>query len=287
MRRIPFLLSSNEMSILQRRISLLATSKTALESLFPLFFEERIVGYVQPSSVPVLKENCGGIFHFDDDKKRIRFQDYFGKLSFEDKTSCLNSAGKQMFGKGCLKNWRGENFPILTRYKEPPICLIDRGMVAFLGLKAYGIHINGFLINPITGVISQMYVAKRSSKKATWAGMLDHLVSGGLPYGVSLQENVVKECAEEASIPEELARKARPARAVSYYQLDERNNLKRDVLFCYDLQLPEDFHPVPQDGEVESFERQPIEWVLEKLISESGDEYKPNCYLVLVDFFIR
>ena len=36
--------------------------------------------------------------------------------------------------------------------------------------------------------------------------MLDHIVAGGLPYGITHMDNVIKECEEEASIPEDLAR---------------------------------------------------------------------------------
>lgn len=36
------------------------------------------------------------------------------------------------------------------------------------------------------------------------------------PHGISCIDNVVKECEEEASIPQELARRARAVGAVSY-----------------------------------------------------------------------
>ena len=66
-------------------------------------------------------------------------------------------------------------------------------------------------------------------------------------HGLSCQENVVKECGEEASIPPELAAKAIPTGVVSY-TADQPEGCKRDVLFCYDLELPEDFEPKPQVG---------------------------------------
>jgi hypothetical protein len=60
---------------------------------------------------------------------------------------------------------------------------------------------------------------------------------------------VVKECGEEAGIPEHLARQARPVGYVSYASM-QPEGLKPDVLFCYDIELPRDFVPRPQDGEV-------------------------------------
>jgi hypothetical protein len=60
---------------------------------------------------------------------------------------------------------------------------------------------------------------------------------------------VVKECGEEAGIPEHLARQARPVGYVSYASM-QPEGLKPDVLFTYDIKLPEVFVPQPQDGEV-------------------------------------
>ena len=47
--------------------------------------------------------------------------------------------------------------------------------------------------------------------------------------------------------------------------------VKRDVLFCYDLELEEAFVPKPVDGEVESLELLPIEKVCKSLHSNQGD----------------
>jgi hypothetical protein len=69
------------------------------------------------------------------------------------------------------------------------------------------------------------------------------------PYGLSCAENVAKECWEEAGVPQELAAAAVPVGFVSYVSMSDEG-LKPDVLFCYDLQLPANFVPQPQDGEV-------------------------------------
>lgn len=67
------------------------------------------------------------------------------------------------------------------------------------------------------------------------------------PHGLSPLDNVLKECAEEAGIPRELAVTARPVGAVSYLTI-AANGYKPDVLFCYDIELPPDFVPTPQVG---------------------------------------
>lgn len=60
---------------------------------------------------------------------------------------------------------------------------------------------------------------------------------------------------------------------------------KRDVLFCYDLKLPEDFVPKNQDGEVESFRLISVPHVA-NVIKET-QFFKTNCSLVIIDFLFR
>ena len=82
--------------------------------------------------------------------------------------------------------------------------VVERAAAALLGIKCYGVHMNGY----VRGGDGQksLWVARRSPSKATFPGMLDHLVAGGQPYGIGCADNLVKECWEEACIPERLAR---------------------------------------------------------------------------------
>jgi len=57
------------------------------------------------------------------------------------------------------------------------------------------------------------------------------------------------------------------------------------VLFCYDLELPEDFVPKNQDGEVESFKLIPVAQVASVIKKTSF--FKANCSLVIIDFLFR
>ena len=41
------------------------------------------------------------------------------------------------------------------------------------------------------------------------------------------------------------------------------------------------------DGEVESFELQSIDWVVDKIVEGGSKGYKPNCNLVIIDFLVR
>jgi hypothetical protein len=98
-----------------------------------------------------------------------------------------------------------------------------------------------------------------------------------------------KEAYEEAGIPEHIAKQAICAGAVSHTASFSYKSgtagLKRDVLFVFDLELPEDFVPSAVDGEVDKFELVEIGDVME--IVCNTDSYKDNCNLVLIDFFLR
>jgi hypothetical protein len=100
-------------------------------------------------------------------------------------------------------------------------------------------------------------------------------------------ENVIKEAMEEASIPEQIAEEAKSVGAVCYTDVDEFGRLKRDILFCFDLELPKDFIPRPSDGEVQSFQLQDVDWVIEKIVSGGPDGFKSNINITLLDFLIR
>jgi hypothetical protein len=175
---------------------------------------------------------------------------------------------------------------------------VERAAYPWFGTKGYGVHVNGFVTtaskvspdnNNVHDVFPSLWVARRSLTKQTWPGMLDCLAAGAQPQGLTPIANVLKECGEEASIPEVLAAQAAPSGAVSYTSLDEQGNLKRDVLFCFDLRLPHDFEPKPRDGEVDSFQLHDVDWCLDRIIkgAASGDAFKPNVNLVILDFLVR
>ena len=70
------------------------------------------------------------------------------------------------------------------------------------------------------------------------------------------------------------------------YAMERPEGLRRDLLLCYDLELPAGFLAArPADGEVARFELWPIERVLATV--RSGDAFKFNVNLVLIDLFLR
>ena len=130
----------------------------------------------------------------------------------------------------------------------------------------------------------KMWVARRSLSKPTGPGKLDQMVAGGQPADIGLYDNMLKECGEEAGIPLDIARHVRAVGAITH-ALETDVGFRPDVIFNFDLELPEDFSPVNTDGEVDAFYLWPIKQVMEKV--RDSDEFKFNCALVIIDFLVR
>lgn len=200
---------------------------------------------------------------------------------FESRTAALREVLRALYEAGEIPKWRGEDYGIVRRWGARPLFKMERGAVPLFGLLAFGIHVNGYVEGPEG---PRLWVATRSRHKAVAPGKLDHLIAGGQPYGLGLMENLVKEAAEEASVPAELARRARPAGALRY--LCERSEgLRNDLVFSFDLALPADFVPRPNDDEVEAFALWQMQDVLARL--RETDDFKFNVALVNLDFAVR
>jgi len=180
-----------------------------------------------------------------------------------------------------LYRWRGEAFDVRAEPGGPVLSQIDRGALPSFGIMAEGVHVNG-LVRRADGL--HVWVAKRAADKALDPGKLDHIVAGGMPSGLTPRETLIKEAEEEAAIPPELAAQAVPVGRIAY-AMQRKEGLRRDVLHCYDLDLPADFIPRASDGEVESFSLWPIELVLRSV--RDTDDFKFNVNLVLIDLFRR
>jgi 8-oxo-dGTP pyrophosphatase MutT (NUDIX family) len=201
--------------------------------------------------------------------------------TFEERTAAVEVILRRVAKTGIMSPWRDEPYAVTAAFGAPGLFAMERAAVALFGIRAYGVHLNGYVRQK--GSLS-LWIGRRSRDKHTYPGMLDNMVAGGLPYGLTARECLVKECAEEAGIPEEWAAGAVPVGAITYCA-GTTEGLRPDVLFCYDLELPEDFTPACQDGEIESFTLMPVDEVA--AIVRDTEEFKFNCNLVIIDFLVR
>jgi 8-oxo-dGTP pyrophosphatase MutT (NUDIX family) len=197
-----------------------------------------------------------------------------------------------------LGGWRNEAFSVRESFHSPPFLIVERAAAVLFGVPAYGVFVNGYTCEEQDHQNrrpTHVWVGRRSPTKQTWPGRLDSLAAGGLGAGVLPRQAILNECAEEAGIDASyLEERIKAVSAVSYTGFnDDMWGLKRDVLFCFDLELPQDFEPVPVDGEMESFEKIPINRLMELLAEpirnedDSDNLWKPNVGVVLIDFLVR
>jgi 8-oxo-dGTP pyrophosphatase MutT (NUDIX family) len=199
---------------------------------------------------------------------------------FDARTGAFMALSADLERRGLLSHLHGERYPVLTDAGEPRM-LIDRAVAPYFGIRAFGQHVNGF-VRRADGLY--LWIARRSRSRRVEPGKLDHIVAGGLPWGIDLADNLRKECWEEASLPADVADRARAVGIVSYCR-DSEPGLKPDTIYCYDLELPEHITPRCNDDEVESFRLLPAAEVM--AIVDTTDDFKLNCNLVIIDFLIR
>ncbi|MGQ0676794.1 MAG: DUF4743 domain-containing protein [Rhodospirillales bacterium] len=199
------------------------------------------------------------------------------------RSRAVDAVLRRLAAEGVVKGWRDERYPVHALSGGRKLMAMERAAVPHLGVRAHGVHMNGFVLK--RGGI-HMWVARRSRTKETYPGMLDNMVAGGQPVGISFKENLIKECGEEASIPRRLAARAIPAGAISYaYENEAEGGLRPDIQYCYDLELPGDFVPCNSDGEIERFMLWPIAKVA-RIVRDTA-RFKFNCNLCIIDFLVR
>ena len=180
-----------------------------------------------------------------------------------------------------LYRFRDELFDVRAKPDGPVLAQIDRGAIPSFGIAAAGVHLNGLVSRP-DGL--HLWIARRGQDRPLDPGKLDNIVAGGIPAGLSPAQTLLKEAAEEAAIPQELASRAVPVGAIGYV-MERSEGLRRDWLYCYDLVLQADFTPAAADGEVEAFELWPLRRVVDAV--RESDVFKFNVNLVLLDLFVR
>jgi 8-oxo-dGTP pyrophosphatase MutT (NUDIX family) len=180
-----------------------------------------------------------------------------------------------------IPKWRNETFDVAVHWGAPPVFRLDRGAVPFFGTRAYGVHLNGYHRQ---GDVLYLWVGRRSADKRVAPNKLDNLVAGGVGNGHGLEETLLKEGEEEASLPSHITKRALPVGAVSY-RMETELGIRDDVLFIYDLELPADFVPQNRDGEIVDFELTPASAVLDRI--RETDDFKFNVNLVILDFALR
>jgi len=200
---------------------------------------------------------------------------------FETRSAALGHVVRQLADDGIVTGWRDELYPACAAFDAPALFAIERAASARFGLRSFGVHLMGYVRS---GEDIDLWVGRRSADKATGPGMKDAFVGGGIAHGADPRQVMIKEAWEEAGVPAALAEQARDVGDVRFaYQSDQGIDFGLD--YQYELELPADFEPVNQDGEVAAFYRWSAGDVLAQI--EAAGDYFYDANLAFIAFFLR
>ncbi|KAF2838878.1 thiamine pyrophosphokinase-related protein-like protein [Patellaria atrata CBS 101060] len=249
--------------------------------------EPATLGYLLPSVAQVFK----GLesWDLDEDDRVLTLTAGHDVETRSAAVAATTAAMRQVGHFKVLQGWRDELYPVFGKGGKH-LFDVERSAACLFGVITYGVHMTAYVRSKEDGKI-KIWVPRRATNKQTYPGMLDNTVGGGLASGEQPFEALVRECAEEASIPEDLVRERATAVAgVTYFYIrdhragGESGMMQPECQYVYDLELPEDFKLKPSDDEVQEFNLLTVE---ETQAAMSRAEFKPNCALVLLDFFVR
>ncbi|CAG8591094.1 2795_t:CDS:2, partial [Acaulospora colombiana] len=192
----------------------------------PLVLDKFKLGLLPPSTVQALRvynEEREGPRPFVIEKDFVTFSPHV--KSFEQRTEVVRlvvDTWRKEKTFPALEGWRDELYPVYGDPSGPSnmAFVMERSATPLFGVLSFGVHLTGF-VKTKEGEY-RFWIAKRSSTKPTWPGCLDNTVAGGIPYNSSVSGTIIKEAMEEANLPEEVAKEAIPAGAITYFTVNER-----------------------------------------------------------------
>src|SRR5580700_11131705 len=141
-------------------------------------------------------------------------------------SAAVDEVVEALLAENKLPKWRNETFDVAPRWGEPPVFRLDRGAVPFFGVRAYGVHLNGYRRDD-RGL--HLWIGRRAPNKQIAPDKLDNLVAGGIGNGHGIAATLLKEAEEEAGLSPALAKNAAPVGAISY-RMETLLGIRDDVL---------------------------------------------------------
>lgn len=240
----------------------------------PFFVDGIEVGSVAVEHLPLLATE-DGLLDVQPDRVAWRGQG-------ADSTAAFDALHRRLRAGGHILAWREEPYAIVDPATLRVLARIERAASRFWGTLTFGAHATGYVVGP-DGRPEQLWIAQRSFTKATDPGLYDNLVGGGVPYGQSPEEALVREAWEEAGLQPAQLGAVMPG-SVLLLQRDIPEGLQHEWLYSYDLPLRAGVTPKNQDGEVAGFTLLPV---AQALALASGSLMTVDAALVTLDFLQR
>ncbi len=244
------------------------------ERFRPFRLGDRRIGFIRHDNAERLAD-FPDIFAVTADAVRLVARGGFDELS-----AAIDRVVERLVADGLVAKWRNEFFAVAPGWDEAPLFKLDRGAISFFGVRASGVHLNGYRRD---GAV-KLWIGRRAADKKVDPDKLDNLVAGGIGYPYGIADTLVKEAEEEAGMAPALAARAVPRGFVAY-RMEWGEGVRDDRLYIYDLETPADFTPRNQDGEIVHFSLMNASEVLERVAA--SDDFKFNVNLVIIDFALR
>ena len=245
------------------------------ERFIPLWRDEARVGLIRRDNAEAL-HRFTDVFSVEPDGVWL-----IAPGDFDAVSAAVDVVVERLVAEGRVAKWRNEFFAVSPRWGMAPLFKLDRGAVGFFGVRAYGVHLNGWRR---AGDTLQLWIGRRAADKKVAPDKLDNLVAGGIGHEHGIEATLIKEADEEASLPAGIAKRAIAVGALSY-RMEVERGLRDDVLFLYDLEVPAGFTPKNRDGEIVEFSLMSASDVMERV--HRSDDFKFNVNLVIIDFALR
>lgn len=132
----------------------------------------QLIGLLKSEFARNLASEYSNIFALRDrkctnqDNDFLTLTDQFMQSSFDERVAAFANITLKLCNQGIIKGWRNELLPISVSFSSPPIVLLERASCAHFGVRAYGVHVNGFVREKgsggVAGRISHLWVGTRS-----------------------------------------------------------------------------------------------------------------------------
>src|SRR5438874_3094517 len=122
----------------------------------PLLAGDRRIGLLLRQNAEALRP-FGAVFAVERDRVQLVATGDCAEVS-----AAVDEVVNALVAENRVRKWRNETFDVAARWGEPPIFRLDRGAVPFFGVRAYGVHLNGYR-RTATGI--QLWIGRRAPDK--------------------------------------------------------------------------------------------------------------------------
>ena len=233
------------------------------------------IGHLNPEFISYLQESLA--------KDPIRFistspdqiQIALGKP--RELSESLYQLAQRMRLGGFIPGWRNEDFAWLDQNGHKYFRL-ERAAFRTFGFRSMATHMNGYT------KANTLWLGRRSETKSTDPGRLDNIAAGGITADETPWVSARRELWEEAGVPPQLADEIEPVGRIHMRRPIPGRGFHDELLFIYDLELPDHFVPTNHDGEVSGFIEISLAEAAARILA---DEFTSDAAFVTADFILR